>query len=258
MFFRFIPVAAGNYARADFKAARQKDSESPLQWHSRLRELFLTAYPDRAAGVANDYDLKHQFAMGLIDQNARIFVLERMTNDDFTYTNCLTAAQNKIAVTAVVSQSEPKASTSGVNNMNTEANKNVRRCYCCQSTGHLKRDCPYMKAVRYCLDSQSGKGQNNGYIDKNSTRPPGHSFNGFRGQFRGRGRGRGGFRGRGRGGFGRHYGGSVNQVSANSTQNAPEAGTSAEGVIGDEEGGEFDIDPNLVGAAAAEMYKTLN
>ena len=49
-FRRFIPEAAGSYARADFKNSKQEPNESVLQWHSRLRDVFLTVKSSANSG----------------------------------------------------------------------------------------------------------------------------------------------------------------------------------------------------------------
>ena len=38
---RFLPLAAGIIARAELKTARQIPQENVLQWHTRLREIFI-------------------------------------------------------------------------------------------------------------------------------------------------------------------------------------------------------------------------
>ena len=134
MYYSFIPAAASQYAKAEFKTARQEANETPLQFHGRLRNLFSTAYPDR--NVQNDSDLMNGFALGLIDAKAREKVMDAIAdNPEFTYDLCLTNAQSKLAVNSVLGKADG-GSTSGtmgsMQSSTSDKGQSNRLCYACK------------------------------------------------------------------------------------------------------------------------------
>ena len=223
--------------------AQQEPQETPLEWHTRLRELHATAYPNRQAN--QDPDLMQTFALGLCDASASEETLKRIGNGQgVTYAQCLQTAQSQVAVTNLIRKREGK--TSGINSMQGPkeyANTQVRKCFVCDSPLHLKKDCSVIKAVKSVLrewgiQGNSGQG-NSGRVEKP------------RGGYQGRGNYRGGnyrgnfYRGNrgGRGGFSR---GSINEMSGTSHPSEPQAGPS------DEYGQGFDTFNPYQGEEAAE------
>ena len=191
---RFIPAAASAYSRAEFKSAKQEPTESPLQFHSRLRDLFNTAYQDREA--EQDPDLMNAFALGLIDVRAREKVLDAISEaENFTYTLCLARAQSKLAVNSVLGGSSSGQGAGSINSLagQGQGDEGGRKCFACKEAGHLKKDCPYWNVMRYM---NSGSSSSNARVQQGRIGKP-------------QGRGQwGGYRGRGNGGGfrGRHYG----------------------------------------------------
>lgn len=99
---RFVPAAAGQLARAEFSTSRQGLSETPQAFHTRLRELFIRAYPNRA-NINGDEQLIEQFTNNLADTSVQMHVL---TQNPATYQDALTAAQARYAYQAVVNRNK--------------------------------------------------------------------------------------------------------------------------------------------------------
>lgn len=198
-----------------------------MEWHGRLRELFLTAYPNRQH--EQDFDLMQAFALGLLDTKAREYVLDMIGDGaNFTYAQTLAAAQSKIATGAVISGKEKRGgavSSMGYTNRNDEdtGNRQDRLCWLCKSPNHLKRDCPMLKAARLVANERQGP-SHSGRVGK--SRPPRGGGANYRGNFRGRGStrggGRGGYNGAQHGGYNwkwnSHARGSVNHMARGSGQ----------------------------------------
>lgn len=79
--------------KAEFEQARQTPQEKLMDWHGRLRAIFIRAYPNRNA--ANDDQLICAFISGIADPAIKMFILEGAPN---TYIDALTWAQNKEAM----------------------------------------------------------------------------------------------------------------------------------------------------------------
>ena len=165
--------------------------------------------------------------MGLSDKNAGEEVLTEVGKvaegaAPITYARSLAIAQAKLGVNNLLRKGDTKSSGS-VNSMNApNANTTQRKCYICESTSHLKRDCPVIRAVRAVLNEQGQSGHVGKYF------APRGGAGGYRGHnVPNRGVSRGGFqrgfqrgffqRGSGRGGQGRgsSWGnrGAINELS---------------------------------------------
>ena len=178
---RFLPAAAGEVARIEFHAAAQLPSETVTQWHGRLRQIFIRAYPNDAANVEASQLLRQTFALGLTDTETSRYVLDRVPPN---YAAALNLAQQKQATEAALAHRRK----GGVNQIGQPAryppfaNQNPgRKCWFCNQAGHLKQQC---EGYKKSLQNGGGRGG------------------------RGRGRGRGG-RGRSGGRNGRR----VNQIT---------------------------------------------
>ena len=87
---RFISTAATELAVSDFLSAEQKPDETLLQFHVRLLDLFVTAYPEKA--YVRDRDLIRQFCLGLIDELVAQFIMDQNPE---TFQRCLELGQQK-------------------------------------------------------------------------------------------------------------------------------------------------------------------
>ena len=90
---RFVPRAQTNLNQTNFEIATQTKEESILEWHSRLRLLFILAYP--GVDVQHSAQLKRKFLRGLKDP---VIQDHAMTMDSATYDETLGNAQWKEGV----------------------------------------------------------------------------------------------------------------------------------------------------------------
>ncbi len=176
---RFLPEAAGQLARTEFKGARQNVGETILQWHSRVRGLFTRAYPQ--GNVHDDRHLIETFYEGLVDAPVRRYVFDA---HPATFAAALTVAQNKSATEAFMAKGNAPPPINALDN---------GVCWHCEQAGHQKRDCRIYAKIKKELSRNGGYG---------GGKPRGDGQSKPRGGGAGQGRGRGGrsSRGRGRGG----------------------------------------------------------
>ena len=176
---RFIPRAAAQLARAEFDRARQASNETVLQWHTRLREIFSRAYPERVA--TNDRPLIDKFTIGLVDSALARHMLD---HQPASFSQALQTAQSKQATEDLMAARFPNQAPS-ISAMNHQGGRpaGTSGCWYCQEPGHNRSDCSKFLQQKEIFAKYFK-------IEGNT----GNSNRGFRG---GRGRGRGG---RGRGG----------------------------------------------------------
>lgn len=223
----FLPRAASQIAKSHFDIAAQQPRESLIAWHTRIRNLFLKAYP----GNADEAALIRRFAAGLRSEQIRRQVFR---SDPDTYLIALAAAQNELAVVemdhaltghkgepmeigavgkrrngggfriAAVNDlaegNEDQNDDDGINNLSLEDDEDVndehlqaeyegylavldhkgviaaadkqRKCFGCESTKHLFRDChTNKKAMKGFGASRKNKGNK-----KNPPRRPDGKF----------------------------------------------------------------------------------
>jgi len=146
---RFLPAAQTQTAKTEFNLSKQKPGETVIQWHARLRELFIRAYPAR--NPINDDQLIDKFVSGLYDRDVMSFILDRDPN---TYAAALEHAQRRTSALLVLARN--KGGTNGTttnpiahlgqedyeDNSYGELNAIGRnQCWYCRKAGHLRDDC---------------------------------------------------------------------------------------------------------------------
>lgn len=154
---RFIPEAAGKLARAEFNAANQKPTETIIQWHTRLRELFCRAYPNRE--IDDDEAAIDQFVNHLLDTSIQSFVLDQ---GPITYADALNMAQSKLANQLILKKSgenRGNINQMGEGQINQISRFGTRttgpksgsvKCWYCQQEGHIQTDCElFQKGLTY-------------------------------------------------------------------------------------------------------------
>ena len=151
----FLPAASSKLARSQFKTAAQLPQESMQQWGSRLRELFVRAYPEHAANAGTQVQLREAFAEGIRDPLIREYVQDK---DEESLDNAVQAAQAKEAnlLSFRSRQSDGAMGTArgrinamaedgdGVNAMGNKP----AECWTCGDLTHFKQDCPKFKAQK--------------------------------------------------------------------------------------------------------------
>jgi len=63
---RFLPAAEGAVARIEFQTAHQRPEENIAQYHGRIRELYIRAFPNND-DINHDHHLINGFLLGLAD-----------------------------------------------------------------------------------------------------------------------------------------------------------------------------------------------
>jgi hypothetical protein len=147
---RFLPPAASRLARSDFKKAKQTNSETITQWHTRLRELYTRAHPNQDTDTS--VELIECFLLGLAHQQVRF-----LANLDLpqTYSLALNSATDKLAslhnmkshdglggrnvsggINALGAEYGTEPTHPALNAMHEEG------CWNCDAKDHFKRECP--------------------------------------------------------------------------------------------------------------------
>ena len=134
---RFIPRAAAQLARAEFDHACQASNETVFQWHTRLREIFSRAYPERAATA--DRPLIDKFTIGLVDSALARHMLD---HQPATFAQALQTAQSKQATEDLMAARYPgQAPTLSAMSHPDGRSAGSSGCWYCQEPGHQRSDC---------------------------------------------------------------------------------------------------------------------
>lgn len=188
---RFIPQAATQLAQAEFRVAAQKPNELMLDWHTRLRRVYVQAFPDQE-NLENDPHLKDRFIAGLANKSIARHIFDHLPQG---YTECLAIGQNKLATETKLQSYAAPQNNAQLYNMtldipdrallaSMETAKNLghsapqdkfkkkwpRRggetknapgtCWGCGEQGHLKRDCSKSRDQATARPERGGTGQN--------------------------------------------------------------------------------------------------
>lgn len=157
---RFCPAAASSFAKVEYKNAEQREGESVLDWHARLRALFVRAYPNH--DPANDENLRDDFILRLREPTVREWT---WVNKPDTFQESLETASNNSAARAVLAKhamistaqssnaqlqaknepgvkKEPGVSAFGDYRLEASFSEQ-RKCHVCDDPGHLKPQCSF-------------------------------------------------------------------------------------------------------------------
>ena len=142
---RFIPEAGTTFARKEFNDARQLPDESILEFHGRLRGLFMDAYPD-TTNTERSGQLIESFAEKLIGDELTQAILD---NNPTNYSDALTAAQRlsatRRAAQATKAKDNPRLLAATTH---AEPGAGAAPCGWCGRRNHQIYDCWQMMAVR--------------------------------------------------------------------------------------------------------------
>ena len=180
---RFLPAAASDLARTQFRSARQNEDESVLDYHARLRGLFRRAYPAiPVANINDDRNLIDTFCMGLRNPEVRSDTIKHRPNN---YNEALNVASNMAAAAQVLGNIKKEPGV-GLFAMGKRAHdgggQSGIRCHFCLREGHVKRECRLLDRAREIVQ-RSGRGKPLGMARRGGFRAGG----GRGGQRRGRG-----------------------------------------------------------------------
>lgn len=106
---RFLPAAQGQICRAQVGQARQAPTETVMAWHSRLRELYMRAFPGE--DIEASPHITERFMVCLVDQAVGRYVYDQRPG---TYATALVHAQNKIATECVFQGATAKPGAGGL------------------------------------------------------------------------------------------------------------------------------------------------
>lgn len=177
---RFVTTEASDQAKAEFTTAQQLTDESLLEWHSRLRDLYLRAYP--TAEVDQDPGgqmLRDRFTSGLDNRDIKTYVYDHRP---ISYRACLQEAQRKQATLMLMNDDKKKGGRTGASGSTVAAMtpKEDIQCYFCHENGHMARDCPKVGRIKGLLQgSERGKknsrgGRGRGRSTRGSVSQPGN------------------------------------------------------------------------------------
>ena len=189
----FSTDAHEDMARGEFQFMEQRESETLIAWHARLRSKFVRAYPDVAAGdVDANQTLRDRFLAGLRDRYiARHTYAQRPANYTETLEIATTFEMSKKFTQGEKFQGKKRAayldkdpassnfyswnrSSNGASSSFNPTGAGGSGCFICGQKEHWAKECP-LKGALANLAGRRGRGG------------------------RGRARGRGGRGGRGRG-----------------------------------------------------------
>ena len=147
---RFISPAASALAVSEYQIAKQEQLEPAVKFHSRLRGLFVRAYPHNQEDHNNNQDLIRHFIQRLRSGDTQMHCF---TQNPATYAAALTAAQmhesavlmRKASKDMVGSLDQPEGTADSVNAFNGKPNSNLTCWFKPCSGPHMAHNCPMVK-----------------------------------------------------------------------------------------------------------------
>ena len=148
---RFLPAARSQMLRAQFANVRQQPNESVQSLHSRMRVLYLLAYPDKED--QSRVMLVERFISALNNRDVQNFVRRRKPTT-FEQALEIAAEETSFVLLDLASHTpgglqQPTPSDTSVlaaigsRSSGAQTNRNPdRRCFYCDDPGHLKERCP--------------------------------------------------------------------------------------------------------------------
>ena len=148
---RFLPAARSQMLRAQFAHVRQQPNESVQSLHSRMRVLYLLAYPDPED--QSRVMLIERFISALNNRDVQNFVRRRKP-ESFEDALTIAAEETSFVLLDLASHTpgglqQPIPSDTSVlaaigsKSSSMQANRNPdRRCFYCDEVGHMKERCP--------------------------------------------------------------------------------------------------------------------
>ena len=148
---RFVPAARSQMLRAQFAHIKQQPNESVQSLHSRMRVLYLLAYPD--AEDQSRVFLVERFIAALSNRDVQNFVRRRKPK---TFEEALEVATEETSFVLLDLASHTPGglqqpipgdtsvlASIGARSSGPQANRTPdRRCFFCDEVGHLKDRCP--------------------------------------------------------------------------------------------------------------------
>lgn len=131
---RFLPASASSKAQCDFETAQQEPREDVLTFHSRLRGLFIRAYPGEDTDTSSN--LIRRFCRGVRGEDLQIWLFRQKPT---TYEQALEIAHSDFAAKEMVRYNRAahlKSEPMDINALGPNS-----KCWNCEKTGHVSRDC---------------------------------------------------------------------------------------------------------------------
>ena len=207
----FVNPASTQLYKTKFKDASRNPGEELILWHTRVREMFMRAYP-HIGNQEEHEDLKERFVLGLRNRQLSHTLLSAENYPSLTFTQLLTRAQNlqgsilqcqKIYSDVSALHSNQSSHVASLGNGQPSSSRPRRNngvtCFHCDRPGHVINECRSFEKAR----ARIAKNPQN-YMSP--LKPSTSSSSPTRGQgHRGRGYNRGATRSRGtRGAFRGH------------------------------------------------------
>ncbi len=154
---RFVTARHSDVARAEYRTAAQLPDETEMNYHSRMRSLFIRASDDPnpdVDGGTQGRDLREKFILGLRDDEVS---KQMLMNRPGTYAECLEMAERLTAAAALFRSNKkgkggihhldkPTKNDQAVNNLG--AGSFDGKCNFCQIEGHMERQCRKKEAAQ--------------------------------------------------------------------------------------------------------------
>jgi len=157
---RFVTPAASDLARVRFLQANQDREEEVLAWHTRVRELFVSAYPGEDVNTSRT--LIDRFVLGLTNAKVMEYVWDQRPA---TFAAALESANNKAASIAILARGRNgiPGPQGGPFIIKTEPGLHAmgagHTCHYCRAEGHFQRECPELLPARQAIAREQRDGQ---------------------------------------------------------------------------------------------------
>lgn len=147
---RFLPISASSKSQCDYETAQQEPREDVLTFHSRLRGLFIRAYPGEATNTSTN--LIRRFCRGVRGEDLQIWLFRQKPE---TYDKALDIAQSDFAAKEMVRYNRAGHLRSSTEPM--DINAMSPKCWNCEKLGHVAKECKAPKKKRFLTKTNPQK-----------------------------------------------------------------------------------------------------